>query len=72
MSIYHTMFEHLDAYIESLGGERSTIDESYRWVSRELYHHDESIRLLGAITMHNLALDRDALAQEQGGSDDIR
>lgn len=70
MSIYHTVSDHLDAYIESLGGARSTIDESYRWVSRELYHHDESIRLLGAITMHNLALDRDALAQGQGGRDD--
>ena len=68
MNIYHTITEHLDAYIESLGGARSTIDESYRWVSRGLYHHDESIRLLGAITMHNLALDRAALAQEQGGS----
>lgn len=69
MSIYHTMFEHLDAYIESLGGERSTLDDAVRWVSRELYHHDENVRLLGAITMHTLALDRDALAQGQGGSD---
>lgn len=65
MDIYHTVSDHLDAYIESLNGEPSTLDESLRWVSRELYHPDESIRLLGAITMHNLALDRAALEQEE-------
>lgn len=67
MSIYHTVDDHLDDYIESLGGNRSTLDDAVRWVARELYHHDENIRLLGAITMHTLALDRDALAQGQGG-----
>lgn len=72
MSIYRTVVERLDAYIGSLGGERSTLDDAVSWVSRELYHHDESIRLLGAITMHNLALDRAALAQGQGGNHDVR
>ena len=65
MSIYHTMFSYLDAYIESLGGERSTFEAAHKWVLRELYHHDEIVVLLGAISMHTLALDRDALAQGQ-------
>lgn len=63
MSIYRAASDRLDAYIESLNGKPSALDDAVRWVSRELYHPDESIRLLGAITMHNLALDRAALAQ---------
>lgn len=63
MSIYHTVSDHLDAYLASLGGKRSTLDDAVRWVSRELPHHDASVRLLAALTMHNLALDRAATKQ---------
>lgn len=63
MSIYNTVSDHLDAYIESLGEKRSTLDDAMRWVLRELYHRDEAIRLLAALTMHALAIDRTAPAQ---------
>lgn len=65
MSIYHTVEDHLNDYIESLGGNRSTLDDAMRWVTRKLYHHEEAILLLAALTMHNLALDRESIAREK-------